>query len=144
MPLKTRKRILAKLKIRHMQNADMTPLSMKKDFYSLKKGYTWFEENLTLDQEPDVLMYFSTGLFSKEDEGSYDINRECALELGTIIQQSLDGGCFTNKMSSKSKVKNLAHLRKPVKVSETSFVVDDLQLFNSLSCLCHSLITSNR
>ena len=52
--------------------------------------------------------------------------------MGTIIQQFLDGGCFTDKMSSKSKIKNLAHLRKPVKVSETSFVVDDLKSFNRL------------
>ena len=65
-------------------------------------------------------MYFSTGLFSKEDEGSGDVNPECALDVGKIIQQSLDGGCFTDKMSSKRKVKNLAHLRKPVKVSENS------------------------
>ena len=110
----------------------MTPSSMKKDFSSLKKAYTWFKENLTLDQEPDVLISFSTGLFSKEDEGSGDVNLECALEVGTIIQQFFDGGFFTEKMSSKSKVKNLAHLRKPVKVSETKFVVDDLKLFNRL------------
>ena len=110
----------------------MTPSSMKKDFSFLKKAYTWFKDNLTLDQEPDVLMSFSTGLFSKEDEGSGDVNPEYALEVGTTIQQSLDGGCFTDKMSSKSKVKNLAHLSKPVKLSETSFVVDDLKLFNRL------------
>ena len=37
-------------------------------------------------------------------------------------------------MGSKSKVKNLAHLRKPVRVStETSVVVDSLILFNRLS-----------
>ena len=35
-------------------------------------------------------------------------------------------------MSSKSKVKNLAYLRKLVKVSETTFVVDDLKLLNHL------------
>ena len=35
-------------------------------------------------------------------------------------------------MISKSKVKNLAYLRIPVKVSETTFVVDDLKSFNRL------------
>ena len=55
--------------------------------------------------------------------------------MGTIIQQSLDGECFTDKMSSKSKVKNLAYLRKPVKVSETVFVMDDLKNFNRPSVL---------
>ena len=44
-------------------------------------------------------MYFSTVLFSKEDEGSGDVNPERALEVGTIIQQSLDGGFFTDNMS---------------------------------------------
>ena len=112
--------------------ADMIPSSMKKDLSSLKEAYTWFKENLTLDQAPNVLMSFSTGLFSREDEGSGDVNPECALEVGTIIQQSLHGGCFTDMMSSKSKVKNLAHLRKPVQVPEASFVVNDLKLFNRL------------
>ena len=97
-------------KVKAASHADMTPSTMKKD----------------------VLISFSTGLFSKEDEGSGEVNLECALEVGTIIQQFLDGRCFTDKISSKSQVKNLAHLRKPVKVSETSFVVYDLKLFNRL------------
>ena len=63
-------------------------------------------------------MSFSTGLFFR------DVNPDCALEVETIIQQSLDGGWFADKMSSKSKVKNLAHFRKPVKVSKTTFVKD--------------------
>ena len=120
-------------KVKAAAHADMTASSMKKDFSSLKKAYTWFKENLTLDKEPDVLMSFSTGLFSKENEGSGDVNPDCALEVGTIIQQPLDGGCFTDKMSSKSIVKNLAHLRKPVKVSENSFVVDDLKYYLTAS-----------
>ena len=62
----------------------MTPSSMKKDLSSLKNSYTWFKENLTLDQAPDVLMSFSTGLFSREDEGFEDVNPECTLEVGTI------------------------------------------------------------
>ena len=71
-------------------------------------------QNHALDQEPDVIMSFPTGLFSG------DVNH--ALKVGKLIQQSLDGGCFTDKMCSKSKVKNLAYLRKPVKVYETTFV----------------------
>ena len=71
-------------------------------------------------------MSFLTRLFSG------DVNPDCYLEVGSIIQQSPDGGCFTDKMSYKSKAKNLAYLRKPVKVSETTFVVDNLKLFNRL------------
>ena len=74
-------------------------------------------------------MSFSTGLFSG------DVNPDCALDVGTIIQQSLDEGCFTDKMSSNSKVKNLDYLIKPGKVSGTTFVVDDLKLFNRLICI---------
>ena len=71
-------------------------------------------------------MSFSTGLFSE------DVNHDCTLKVETIIQQSLDDGCFIDKMSSKSIVKNLAYLRKPAKVSETTFVLDELKLFNHL------------
>ena len=55
-------------------------------------------------------MSFSTELFSG------DVNPVCALKVGTIMQQSLDGECF----------------QKPVKVSEATFVLDDLKLFNRL------------
>ena len=113
-------------------HADMTPSSMKKDFSAFKKAHDWFSETLSLDQEPDVLMSFSTGLFSKEGESSGEVNPDCALEVGTEIQQSLDGGCFTDKMSTKIKVKNLSYLRKSVKVSEATVVVDSLKLFNRL------------
>ena len=97
----------------HVEIRDLICMTLRllrknKDASSLKNTYTRFKVNLTLDQEPAVLMYFSTGLFSG------DVNLDCALEVGTISQQSLDGGCVTDKMSSKIKVKNLAHLRKPV------------------------------
>ena len=117
-------------------HADMTPSSMKKDFAAFQKAYNWLKETLSLDQEPDVLMSFSTGLFSKQGENSDVVNPDCSFEVGTEIQQSFDGGCFTDKMSAKSKVKNLAHLRKPVRVSaDTSVVVDSLILFNRLSSI---------
>ena len=75
-----------------------------------------------------------TGLFSKDGENSVEVSPDCALEIGNTIQECFDGGCFTEEISSKSEVKNLAHLRKPVSVStETSAVVDSLILFNRLS-----------
>ena len=92
----------------------MTPSSMKKDFAAFERAYGWLKDNLNLDQEPDVLMSFSTGLFSKDGENSVKVNPDCALEIGNTIQESFDVGCFTDQMSSKSNVKNLAHLRKLV------------------------------
>lgn len=129
-------------KVRAVIHADLTPSSMKKDFTVFKKAYDWMVENLCLDQETDVLMSFSTGLFSKEGDKSEEVNADCAFEVGTSIQQSLDGGCFTDKMSSKCKVKNLAHLQKPVRVSaETSVTVDSLILFNRLSGIAQRELT---
>jgi hypothetical protein len=117
-----------------MPHADMTQSTMKKDYSSFKKAYDWLKENLRLDQEPEVLMSFLTGLFSKESESSEEVNPDSSFEVGNAIQLSFDGGCYTDKMSSKSKVKNLAQLRKPVRVSAESAVsVDSLILFNWLS-----------
>ena len=105
----------------------MTQSTMRKDYSSFKKAYDWLKENLRLDQEPEVLMSFSTGLFSKESESSEEVNPDSSFEVGNGIQLSFDGGCYTDKMSSKSKVKNLAQLRKPVRVSaESSVSVDSL------------------
>ena len=97
-----------------MPHADLTQSTMKKYFASFKKAYDWLKENLRLDQEPEVLMSFSTGLFSKESESSEEVNPDSSFEVGNGIQLSFDGGCYTDKMSFKSKVKNLAQLRKPV------------------------------
>ena len=59
----------------------MSPSSINKYFSSSKRVYLVLQRKSALDQEPDALMSFSTGLFSG------DVNPDCALDVGTIIQQ---------------------------------------------------------
>ena len=71
--------------------------SMKRYVAAVERAYDWVKDNLNLDQEPDFLMSFSTGLFSKDEENSVEVSPDCALEIGNTIQESFDGGCFTEK-----------------------------------------------
>lgn len=110
---------------------DMASSARKKDFNGFQSAYAWFEQRFHYEeQESDVLMSLSTGLISKySGEGAIEVNADLAIAVGVAIQESLDGGSFVDKMSTKSKVKNLSLLKKPVKVSNVSVVVDLLKLF---------------
>ena len=60
------------------------------------------------------------------------MNPDSANKVGVSMQVVLDGMSFVTPMETKKKVKNLSCLRKPVKVSDTSIVIDSFKLFNRL------------
>ena len=78
-------------------------------------------------------MSFSTGLYSEDnDQGVKSVNPDKAELMGEAMQVKMDGQNFCTTMETKHKVKNLSNLRKTVKISGVSRVIDSLALFNRL------------
>ena len=70
-------------------------------------------------------MSFSTGLYSEDnDQGVKSVNPDKAELMGEAMQVKMDGQNFCTTMETKHKVKNLSNLRKTVKISGVSRVID--------------------
>ena len=111
---------------------DTKPAAVKKNKISFMQAKEWFKDRVDFDQETEVLMSFSTGLYSVGDELTDKINCDNVQHFGSMMQEKLDGKNFTEVMETKDKVKNLSLLRKPVKVTDKTIVVESLKLFNRL------------
>ena len=111
-------------------HTDLSNAAMKKDYTSFNRALDWFNDNISFDQDSDVLLSFSTGLIGKADTN--EVNPEKSETVGSTIQASLDGLSFVDKISIKMKVKNLSSLKKPVKVNNKNIIIDSLKLFNRL------------
>lgn len=115
-----------------VNHPDTQPAAVRKDLHSFTKARKWFTERVSFDQEPGTLISFSTGLSSRIGDHTADVNPDSANKVGEAMQKALDGMSFITPMQTKKKVKNLSCLRKPVKVSDTSIVIDSFKLFNRL------------
>ena len=107
---------------------DTHPSAVKKNMLAFSRAKRWFEERVSFDQEPIVLLSFSTGLFSTEETDK--INPDKVLSVGTFIEEKHDNKTFVDPMESKLKVKNLSLLRKPIRISDKQVVFDSLKFFN--------------
>ena len=87
---------------------DTHPSAVKKNMLAFSRAKRWFEERVSFDQEPNVLLSFSTGLFSTEETDK--INPDKVLSVGTFIEEKHDNKTFVDPMESKLKVKNLSLL----------------------------------
>ena len=103
---------------------------MKKDFQSFNKAYYWFSKNWNFEQDRDVSILFSCGLVAKLDRD--DVNPDNCEIVRAQLQIALDGLTFVHEFSTNEKVKNLALLKKPIKVNNINVVIDPLKLFNRL------------
>ena len=77
---------------------DTQPATVKRDMNCFRMILGWFNERVCFDQEPDVLMSFSTGLYSSSSEDKVNVERSS--EVGTLMQVKLDGKSFCDKMET--------------------------------------------
>ena len=107
---------------------DTKPAAVKKNLTAFLRTKTWIEETLDLDQQPNILMSFSTGLYSEDnDQAGKTVNPEMADSVGAAMQIKMDGENFCTTMET-----NLSTLRKTIKISGSPKVIDSLALFNRL------------
>ena len=110
---------------------DLLPSQRAKDEKTVSMVKQWFDEMEPFDvtRDKDILISFSTGFFSKND----DINPEKTYEVGNEIQQKLDGHVPTAKLEKKKlKVVPLSNLRKNVINSQAAPQIDAFKYFNRL------------
>ena len=103
---------------------------MKKEFLAFNNVLAWMDENrpLEVQRQPEMLLSFSTGLYNTD----LTINPDKIKEVGMAIQENLDNGNFTTKISTKAKIKPLSHLKHTILINEQETVFDPLKLFNRL------------
>ena len=58
------------------EHPDTKPAAVKKNSISFNLARTWFKERVSFDQEANVLLSFSTGLFSVGEGSADKINRD--------------------------------------------------------------------
>lgn len=115
------------------KHPDLSPSFVSKDNAAFTKAYNWISNHGILDQEVDVLMSFSTGLYSKDKAKMPAPIPDKAEEIGVAMQKVLDSTSYVQSMETKNKVKNLTILRKTVTMTGSSAVViDSTKLFNRL------------
>ena len=83
----------------------------KSDELAVNQIHQWLNQMEPFDEtrDKDVLISFSTGFYSKGDDG---VNPERAIKVGNSIQAQLDGQVPSAKLELKQKVKPLSVLRK--------------------------------
>ena len=115
------------------KHPDLSPASISKDNIAFTKAFDWISNHGIFDQEADVLMSFSTGLYSRDNAKIPAPNPDRAGEVGVAMQKALDSTSFVHSMETKNKVKNMTILRKPVNVTGSrTVVIDATKLFNRL------------
>ena len=115
------------------KHPDLSPASISKDNIAFTKAFDWISNHGIFDQEADVLMSFSTGLYSRDNAKIPAPNPDRAGEVGVAMQKALDSTSFVHSMETKNKVKNMTILRKPVNVTGSrTVVIDATKIFNRL------------
>jgi len=89
----------------------------------------WIDENnsFDLDRDKQLLISFSTGFTSTEDD-AFDTKR--VAEVGKEMQINLDGKSVTSTMQVKFKVQPLSSLRKIPNVNKKKLHTNPLKFFN--------------
>ena len=109
-------------------HVDLLKSSIEKDYKAFKKALVWFKDNADFGESDSqmILISYSTGLISSKEED--EINPDEFESVSQKIQTGLDKHNFTDKISLKSKVKNLSFIKKTVTVNNRK-VVDPQKLF---------------
>ena len=110
-------------------HADLGESRMKDDYDKIVKLVEWFKSTDLIQTDSQKLVSFATGEICTDNK----VNCHMASEVGTEMQQSLDGQTFVSKVPLKSKCQNFTILRKTVKVNQKSVILAPYVLFQRLS-----------